>query len=74
MSQTGATKWFHRFGPLSWYRDEWYRIDLELFGRCFGLIWLRAMGECVLLAGCEAVQRTPYGCPSAYRGGMHLRF
>ena len=72
MVQPHKPQWFHRLGPLNWYRDEWVRFEFEILGREFGMIWLRYARRFVWLFGARVVARTDFGLPGKVEGGLRF--
>lgn len=72
MTQPHVAKWFHKFGWLNWYRNEWVRFEFEAFGREFGIIWLRQVNQVIWVFGAKIVSRSDFERPSCLQGGLKI--
>jgi hypothetical protein len=61
-------------GPLTWSRDQWLLLLVDVRGRVFGFYLDRIRLELVLIVGCRLIERSALGKPRLLTGGIHLRF
>ena len=72
MTQPHVAKWFHKFGWLNWYRNEWVRFEFEVLGREFGILWLRQAHQIVWVFGGKIIGRSDFNLPSSIKGGLKI--